>query len=134
MSLEGRGKHCFLLIMFGFCGSNAPYSANASFRLFIFLSIPFDTRDFYYFGSSLSLVLLTSLTYILKTEKRGIAIFGGLSTEAPFYGQPFANYELPARYLLTMKKLLPISRPVSFFPCLLVLELSRSQKIWSIFQ
>ena len=38
-----RDKHCFSLIMYGFCSSNALYSTNLSIRMFIFLLNPFDT-------------------------------------------------------------------------------------------
>ena len=39
---EGGGKHCFSLIIYGFCSSNALYSASLSPRMFIFLLTPFD--------------------------------------------------------------------------------------------
>ena len=35
-------KHYFLLIMYGFCSSNALYSASLLFRMFIFVLTPFD--------------------------------------------------------------------------------------------
>ena len=34
-----RGKQCFLLIRYGFCSSNALYSASLSFRMFIFFGV-----------------------------------------------------------------------------------------------
>ena len=34
-SVYRRGKHCFSLIIYGFCRSNALYSVNLSFRIFI---------------------------------------------------------------------------------------------------
>ena len=46
-------KHCFSLIRYGFCKSNALYSASLSFRMFIFLLNPFDTKECYYFGLNL---------------------------------------------------------------------------------
>ena len=36
VSIEGRGKHCFSLIMYGFCSSNTLYSVSLSFRVVIF--------------------------------------------------------------------------------------------------
>ena len=41
------GKLCFSLRMYGFCGSNAVYSASLSFALFIFLLTPFDLNGYY---------------------------------------------------------------------------------------
>ena len=41
-SIEGC-KHCFSLIMHGFCSSSAFYSLSLSFRMCVFLSAPFDT-------------------------------------------------------------------------------------------
>ena len=35
VSVEGACKHCFSLIMYEFCSSNAPYSASLSFIMFI---------------------------------------------------------------------------------------------------
>ena len=43
-SIHGKGKQYFSLIMHGFCGSNALYSASLSFNLsFIFLLTHFHT-------------------------------------------------------------------------------------------
>ena len=53
-------RHCFTLVMYGFCSNNALYSAGLSF-MFIFLLTPFDTKDCY-FQSNLSLVLLIKVT------------------------------------------------------------------------
>ena len=68
LSIEGGGgsKHCFLLIRYEFCWSNALYSASLSFRTFIFLLTPFDTLDCYCFGLNLSLVLLIKVLFIKK--------------------------------------------------------------------
>ena len=50
-------KHYFSLVMRGFSGNNAPYSALLSFMM-----LPsFDIIDYYYFESNLSLVLLIKL-------------------------------------------------------------------------
>ena len=38
-----RGKNCFSLIMYRFCSINTPYTANPSFRMFVFIMTPFDT-------------------------------------------------------------------------------------------
>ena len=35
VSVEGACKHCFSLIMYEFCSSNAPYSASLPFIMFI---------------------------------------------------------------------------------------------------
>ena len=48
MSIEGMGgggggKHCFLLVMYGFCSSNSLYSPSLLFTVFIFLLTPTDT-------------------------------------------------------------------------------------------
>ena len=48
--------HCFSLMMYRFCSSNALYAASLSFTMFIFLLNPYNTRDCYYFESNLSLV------------------------------------------------------------------------------
>ena len=40
---EGGGRHCFLLIWYGFCTCDALYSASLSFRMCIFLLTPFGT-------------------------------------------------------------------------------------------
>ena len=61
----GGGKHCFLL-MYGFCSSNALYSARLLFRMFVFILTPFDTSDCYYVGLNLSLVLLIKVFFIYK--------------------------------------------------------------------
>ena len=47
------GKHCFSLVMYGFCSSNVLYSASLSFRMFIIIS-------------DLSLVLLIKVLIIKK--------------------------------------------------------------------
>ena len=39
----GEGKHSLSLIKYGFCRSNAIYSASLSFSMFVFLLTPFDT-------------------------------------------------------------------------------------------
>ena len=52
--------------MYGFCSSNALYSASLSFRMFIFILTPFDTSDCYYFGLNLSLVLLIKVFFYKK--------------------------------------------------------------------
>ena len=39
----GGDKHCFSLIMYGFCNSNGLYSASLSFRMLIFILTPFNT-------------------------------------------------------------------------------------------
>ena len=59
-------KHCFSLIIDGFCSSNAFNSSRLSFRMFVFLLAPFDTKDCYFFESSLSLVLLIKVLLIKK--------------------------------------------------------------------
>ena len=38
-----EGKHSLSLIKYGFCRSNAIYSASLSFSMFVFLLTPFDT-------------------------------------------------------------------------------------------
>ena len=63
---EGEGKHCFSLIMCGFCSSNALYSERLSFRVFIFLLTPFDTWNSYYFRLNLSLVFLIRVLFTIK--------------------------------------------------------------------
>ena len=40
---EREGKHSLSLIKYGFCRSNAIYSASLSFSMFVFLLTPFDT-------------------------------------------------------------------------------------------
>ena len=61
----GRGiKHCFSLVMYGFCSSSALYSASFSFKMFIFILTPFDTWDCYYFGLNLSLILLLKVFFV----------------------------------------------------------------------
>ena len=57
LSIEEEGlKHCFSLIMHGFCSSNVLYSASLSFRMFIFLLTPVDPSD--YFGSYQPVLLI----------------------------------------------------------------------------
>ena len=56
MSIEG-GKHCFPLMIYGFCSSNVLYSASLSFKIFIFLIVPSDTWDCNSFKSNLSLLI-----------------------------------------------------------------------------
>ena len=56
LSTEGR-KNCFSLVMYEFCSNDALYSANFSFTMFIFLLTPINTQDYYYFKSSIILVL-----------------------------------------------------------------------------
>ena len=51
LSIEGRVKHCFSFVMFGFCSNNALYSANLLFKMFILLLSPIDNRDWYHFKS-----------------------------------------------------------------------------------
>ena len=48
LSIEREGKHCFSLVMYGFCSSNALYSASLSFRMF-FLT-PLETWNCYHFA------------------------------------------------------------------------------------
>ena len=40
---EREGKHSLSLMKYGFCRSNAIYSASLSFSVFVFLLTPFDT-------------------------------------------------------------------------------------------
>ena len=46
------GKHCFLLMMYGFCSNNGVYLASLSFAMFIFFISLWDC----YFKSNLSLI------------------------------------------------------------------------------
>ena len=62
----GGGKHCFPLIVYEICSSNALYSACLSFRMFIFILTSFDTCDCYYFGLNLSLMLFVKVFFIKK--------------------------------------------------------------------
>ena len=45
------GNYCFSLVIYGFCSNNVLYSASLSFKMFIFLLTPSDTRDCYYLGA-----------------------------------------------------------------------------------
>ena len=40
MSMEGCGKNCFPLVMYGVCHNNAVYSVSLSFVMFTFLLTP----------------------------------------------------------------------------------------------
>ena len=39
VSIEEVSKHCFSLIWYGFCGSNALYLASISFRMIIIITV-----------------------------------------------------------------------------------------------
>ena len=56
VSIEGGQKHCFLLMVYGFCSNNALYSAILSVTMFIFLLNPFNTWDCYYFETNINLM------------------------------------------------------------------------------
>ena len=49
LSIEGKGKPCFSLAMYGFCSSNDLYSAGLSFRMlfffWLFLTLEIITSD-----------------------------------------------------------------------------------------
>ena len=71
-------KHCFSLIIYGFCSSNALSSASLLFRMIIFIFTPFDVLTPFdtccYFGLNLSLVLLIKVFFI----KRHVPLFFSL--------------------------------------------------------
>ena len=81
-----KGKHCFSLIRYGFCSSNALYSASLPFRMFIFLLTPFDTSDCYYFKINLSQVLLVK---VLLTKKACNIVFWSSKNEEITLPQEF---------------------------------------------
>ena len=58
------GEHYFSFIMYKICRSNALYAASLIFRMFSFILIPFNTWDFYYFSSNLSVMLLINVLLI----------------------------------------------------------------------
>ena len=63
---EGGGV---IHIGLGFWSNNALYSASLSFIMFIFLLTPSDAKDYYYFESNLSLVLLIKVFLTKKSSK-----------------------------------------------------------------
>ena len=63
---RGGSKHCFPLIRYGFCSSDALYSSNLSFGMFIFLLTAFNISDIYYFRLNLSHVLLIKVLFIKR--------------------------------------------------------------------
>ena len=45
---RGRRKHCFSLVIYGFCSNKSHYSTSLLFIKFIFLITPFDTSDYFF--------------------------------------------------------------------------------------
>ena len=69
----GRVKHCFPLIMYGFCSSKTLYWASLPFGTSIFFDSFWYIWDCYYFKSNLSLVLLIKVLLIKKAWRNKFA-------------------------------------------------------------
>ena len=68
--IEG-GMHCFSLIMYEFCSSNALYSVSLSFRMFVFLLTSFGTWDCYCFGGLSRRVIISKGCFDFYSRRFG---------------------------------------------------------------
>ena len=59
-------KQCFPLMMYGFYSDNALYLGSFSFAVFIFTLSHFDTWHYYYFESSLNVLIYIKVLLIKK--------------------------------------------------------------------
>ena len=65
------GMHCFSLVMYEFCSSNALYSASLSLRMFVFLLTSFGTWDCYCFGGLFRRVIISKGCFDFYSRRFG---------------------------------------------------------------